>query len=323
MSRFFENQWESIGPGAILLSPLGGLYALGWWGYQTTYSLGIKKPFESRSKVIVIGNLMAGGTGKSPTTIFIARALSSIGRKVVIGCSGYGSEHEQRATIAPPGELRASVWGDEPAMIRFSEPNLPLVVGRDRVLAAQLVDQAFDDHILLMDDGFQHLRLKNHLSIILDPPSRNTLCIPAGPYREPNSTGRRRADLVLPSSSFEIKQIPIPIWHVHGIENKTEQFDLLCAIARPERLISSLTTQGVSLMKITTLPDHAKLHEGNLNALDESQNSTIVTVKDWVKIKERTDLENKSIYVADYRVEISPVAEFTNWLTERLHGITL
>ena len=321
MAGSIEKQWGSVGIGAILLAPLGGVYALAWWAYQSIYTLKLKEPFQPHRPVIVVGNLIAGGAGKTPVTIFLAKLLLEMGEKVVIGCSGYGFPHEHGAALAPGGELLASEWADEPAMIRYLLPSVPLVVGRDRVLAAELVHAHLPDHILLMDDGFQHLRLRNHISIVLDEVLLNSFCIPAGPYREPKTTGRARADVVLPCSQFQIEVLSSTLEIVNGPPCETKVCDLLCAIARPERLVNSLVGRGIQLQTIQTLPDHATLLEGNLLSKFESDRPLIVTAKDWVKMKERTDLADKTIFAANYEVHISPASELTKWLRAKLDGI--
>ncbi|MFX8929914.1 tetraacyldisaccharide 4'-kinase, partial [Acinetobacter baumannii] len=84
--------------------------------------------------------------------------------------------------MAPDGPLDPAGWGDEPAMFRWLLPDVPLVVGRRRVLAAELVHQHFPKAVLVMDDGFQHLPVKKHIQILLDDPTpKNSRCLPAGP----------------------------------------------------------------------------------------------------------------------------------------------
>jgi len=106
----------------VLLAPLSLLYWLVWEGYLLIYRLGLKKPSEPHRPVLCIGNLVAGGSGKSPVTLYVAELLTAAGRKVVLGCSGYGAPHSEGATWAPDGPLDAREWGDEPAMFRALAP---------------------------------------------------------------------------------------------------------------------------------------------------------------------------------------------------------
>src|SRR5579885_1414322 len=183
----------------IALTPLSWLYAAGWQGYLTIYRFGWKKAKAPHHPVVCIGNLKAGGTGKSPVTRYVADVLSSLQRQVVISCSGYGAPRSEAATLTPKGPLDAREWGDEAAMLRAFLPDTPLIVGRDRVEAAKICNKTHPDAVLLLDDGFQHLPLAKDLTILLDPPAENGHCLPAGPYREPRRN-RSRADLVLPGT---------------------------------------------------------------------------------------------------------------------------
>ncbi|RYD40359.1 MAG: tetraacyldisaccharide 4'-kinase, partial [Verrucomicrobiaceae bacterium] len=168
-----RDLWESpaLGPffARLVLTPLSWLYAAGWQAYLATYRFGFKKAAEPHRPILCVGNLQVGGSGKSPLVRHLIDVLRGMGREVVVSCSGYGSPRAEAATLAPEGELDAAEWGDEPAMLRMQVPDLPLVVGRRRVLAAAIVHQHFPNAVMLMDDGFQHLPLRKTLSIVLDP----------------------------------------------------------------------------------------------------------------------------------------------------------
>ncbi|HVL40476.1 MAG TPA: tetraacyldisaccharide 4'-kinase, partial [Fimbriimonadaceae bacterium] len=198
-----EEIWYGDGwkPAAVrtLLTPLSWLYTLGWQSYLGMYRLGLKRPQEPHRPVLCVGNLVVGGSGKSPLVLHLARLLRNLGQDVVVSASGYGSPRAAGASVAPDGPLDPAEWGDEPAMLRWLQPDLPIVVGRRRVLAAQLVARSWPGSVMLMDDGFQHLPLHKHLTLLLDPDIPNSQTLPAGPYREPR-VNRSRADLVLPGA---------------------------------------------------------------------------------------------------------------------------
>ncbi len=298
------------------LWPASVLYGLGWQTYAALYRTGLKKAKAPHHPVVCIGNLVAGGTGKSPVTVLVAETLLVLGHDVVISASGYGSPASEAARLAPEGPLKAKEWGDEPAMIRQLLPGVPLIVGRRRVLAAEICHREFPNAVLLMDDGFQHLPLHKDVSILLDPPRRNHFCLPAGPYREP-PRNRRRADAVLPGQfTFETE----PLTFENG--NPPKQIAVLTALASPQRLLRDLEAIGLQVTASKLLPDHDPLDAGNLFDGLPANLPIVVTLKDWVKLREREDVGSRAIWVARQRIRIEPEEEFRRWLAARLHERT-
>ena len=102
--------WESPAPSARLaraaLTPLSWLYALGWQAYLLTYRLGLKKAQAPHHPILCVGNLQAGGSGKSPLVRHLVDVLRSMGREVVVSCSGYGAPRAEAASLAPEGAAR-------------------------------------------------------------------------------------------------------------------------------------------------------------------------------------------------------------------------
>lgn len=316
--------WEgrSLGARALrtLLYPLSLLYAAGWRLYLLVYRWGLKRPVEAHRPVVCVGNLATGGSGKTPLTVHLAERIAASGRKVVVGCSGYGGPHESGATLAPAGPLRASEWGDEPALLRELLPAVPLVVGRARVEAARRVAEAHPDAVLLMDDGFQHLPLVKHVQIVLQSNSPNTMCLPAGPLREPPNA-LRRADLVLPGT-FGVVADPLVLESPQG--GRVEVADsasVLCAIGRPDSFCDALRAMGLTLDPILVLPDHDPLTEGNLLERLPSDQPVVVTAKDWVKLRERSDAGERRWLVARHRVRLEPADAFAAWLDRKLDEV--
>ncbi len=323
---FSTTAWDDTGPEALLLSPLSVLYAAGWIGYQSIYRLGLKKPAQPHTPVVCVGSLLAGGAGKSPATVNVAEGLQSRGRRVAISISGYRSAHDGGATLAPPDkELDAREWGDETAMMRWMLPEVPLVVGRDRVRAAEIIHAEFPDFVMLMDSGFQHLPLKIDVSILLDPPAlRNRLPLPAGPYREVRGMGRARADMVIPTP-----QKFVPHEYVDGLqrpdgamlEEMPKTAAILTAIGRPNRVVAAIESLGIEVSGGHQLPDHDPLDRPNLFSEIDQSLPIIVTAKDWVKLRSRTDLPLDRILILRHRVSIEPREEFLDWLTGRLDAV--
>lgn len=311
-----------------VLAPASWLYAIGWQTYLAMYRLGLKRAKAPHSPVLCVGNLLVGGTGKTPFTVFLTDTLTDLGMQVAISCSGYGSPRSEAATIPPSGPLKASEWGDEAALIRWLRPDIPLIVGRRRVLAAELCHQSFSDAILVMDDGFQHLPLHKDLTILLDPPQANRMCLPAGPYREP-WRNRSRADLVIERfeapeprlDEFSIQAKPMSFINPSGELRSIEgEVDVLCALGRPHSFLDSLKSQGLTVRKAELRADHDPLSEGNLLSGFQGDRPIVVTGKDWVKLRERSDVGNYDIAIASYEICVEPHDEFRDWIQARLHG---
>lgn len=309
-----------MGPEAYLLSPLAGLYGLGWMAYKAVYDLGFKKAQEPHKSVVCIGGMVAGGAGKTPVTRHVAEILIDMGRLPVIGMSGYRSQRRKPAYLAPPGPLDPEEWGDETALMRWLLPEVPLVNGKDRVLAARLAHEAYPDRVLVMDDGFQHLPIKKHVQILLDPPHlSNRMTIPAGPYRELRFLGLKRANLVLPGEEFAVRT-KRPRFLRQGVEevDPPREVQVLCAIARPMRLLYTLDQLGVTAVEARKLQDHARLDGPQALAGLDPAVPIVTTAKDWVKLRERKDVGEWTFLVAMHEVTIEPAAAFREWLSSRL-----
>lgn len=316
--------WEGTGAKArairTLTTPVSWLYALGWEAYLSIYTLGLKRAASPHKPIVCVGSLMVGGSGKSPLTLYLARLFEKLGRRVVIGCSGYGAPHSAAAALAPLGQLAAAEWGDEPAMFRWLLPNVPLVVGRDRVLAATLVHQSHPDAILLMDDGFQHLRLATDVSLLIDVTGlMNKKCLPAGPLREPYAN-RVRADLILPGE-FQIRSQPMRVVDRNGAAATPTAYSVLCALGQPIRFLTALAAQfpnDRSDVPTVLRPDHDPLTASELWEGLPADIPVVVTAKDWVKLRERVDLNQRQVLIALQDVEVEPQDAFATWVERRL-----
>jgi tetraacyldisaccharide 4'-kinase len=260
-----------------------------------------------------VGNLTVGGTGKTPLTLWMADVLLDMGFNVVVSVSGYGSPHVKGATVASGGELDPGEWGDEAALFRWRRPELPLVVGRKRAIAARLVKKHFPGHVMLMDDGFQHLAFAPTVSIVLDPPRTNEFCLPAGPYREPRGAGRRKAAALVPGT-FALRTSGL----VLDCEGVPSEVDLLCAVGSPSRLLLGVEEAGIKVVNQRIEADHDPLDAPRLlDGLGDGR-PLLVTAKDWVKLKHRNDLGGRAVIVADYRASLEPEDQLRAWIGDKL-----
>ena len=210
-------------PLRFLLTPLSWLYAASVQLRNILYTHGVLKARRLPCRVISVGNIIVGGTGKTPAVIAIAKHLQREGRRVAILLRGYKRRVREKVTIVSDGEkVRASSIesGDEAYMMAKHLRNIPILVGKCRYLAAQVALERFKVDVLLLDDGFQHQQLARDVDILTIPathPFGNPeKLLPAGTLREP-LTALRRADLILlthadtPNTSALIKKLVKPL----------------------------------------------------------------------------------------------------------------
>ena len=153
-----------------LLFPLALLY----WGIifwrNLFYNFNFFITHKIKSKVISVGNISLGGTGKTPVVIFLALLLSKTGRKVAILSRGYGRATKGLFLVSKGDGLILCSWedcGDEPYMMAQKLPNLPILVDENRYRGSLYLEKNFNPDIIIMDDGFQHRALHRDLDIVL------------------------------------------------------------------------------------------------------------------------------------------------------------
>lgn len=198
-------------------------FSLGWWllqlshlyktGIQLRYRLykaGVFKTKKLSCKVISIGNAAVGGTGKTPMAIYLAKLLKEMGRKPVVISRGYKGDYKGECLIVSDGETLlsdAEESGDEPFMMA-QEKLFPVVIGKNRVKAGELAVKKFDCDVIVLDDGFQHLKLSRDIDLLLldhDQPFGNGCFLPAGRLRESSDMALSRADAVIFTRSREVE----------------------------------------------------------------------------------------------------------------------
>lgn len=169
---------------------------------STCYDAGILPAKRLPCRVISVGNITAGGTGKTPMTIHLARRLKQAGHRPAILSRGYGGKAEHGGAVVSDGHHLLSspeVAGDEPFMMAAALKETPVLVGGDRYNSGLRAVAEFDPDILILDDAFQHRRLYRDIDLVLVDARRsfgNGYLVPRGMLREPIS-GLHRADAVV------------------------------------------------------------------------------------------------------------------------------
>ncbi len=183
-----EHYWYQSNVSAFLvvclLLPLSGLYCLIISIRRKLYQLNIKKSFAAQVPVVVIGNIVAGGSGKTPLLIALCDYVSNKGFKPGVVSRGYGGSITGIKQV--DSNDMAELVGDEPLMI-FQRTNVPVVVGADRVSAINYLTTNNQCDIVFSDDGLQHYRMRRDVEIAVVDALRkfgNGFCLPAGPLRE-------------------------------------------------------------------------------------------------------------------------------------------
>ncbi|HRK79726.1 MAG TPA: tetraacyldisaccharide 4'-kinase, partial [Thiobacillus sp.] len=177
-----EHLWARTGVLTVLLSPLAALFAVISGARRLTYRRGWLTPVAVGVPVLVVGNITAGGSGKTPLTIWLVNWLRARGYRPGVVSRGYGGTARGCVDVqadSPPAEV-----GDEPLLIHLKTA-APVVVGRDRVAAARtLLARHPGVDVIVADDGLQHYRLQRDIELaVIDAASGlgNGWLLPAGP----------------------------------------------------------------------------------------------------------------------------------------------
>lgn len=256
------------------MNPLASIYGGVVRTRNALYDRGLLRSRRLQDAVVSVGNLSAGGTGKTPFVILLGELLKARGIKFDVLSRGYGRRSKGVRLVDPAGLPQE--FGDEPLLIARKLQS-PVIVGEDRYQAGRFAESKFGPALHLLDDGFQHRALARDFDIVLvTPHDAGDQLLPAGRLREPLNS-LRRADVVVLASGASAESFPIEerlVWRVRrGIELKNMTANVpprpvaFCAIARPQNFVLQLRAANIEPVAEAFYRDHHAYTEKDVREL--------------------------------------------------------
>ncbi len=286
----------------ILARSIASVYGFFVWLCRSSYRWFPFRVRKVNARVISIGNITWGGTGKTPMTAKLARTLSHYGKRVAVLTRGYAG-------------------GDEAEELKKRLPHIPILVGRDRVKSAQEAVKKYGAEILILDDGFQHWRLHRDIDIVTlnaTQPFGPGGLIPMGTLREPLENLSRASVFVLTKSNIGSKNLPWIRQKINSIkpgaaifeavhkahrlydptrgrilglsEVRNHRIATICAVGDPFSFEKMVENLGADIQFATRFEDHHSYKESELLAFlarckELGLREAVTTEKDWIRME--------------------------------------
>ncbi|MBM4272375.1 MAG: tetraacyldisaccharide 4'-kinase [Deltaproteobacteria bacterium] len=349
---------DSTHPTLKLLTPLLFLTSL---VYRTVinirnrmYDHGIFSQRKLPCKVVSVGNIAVGGTGKTPMVIMLAKILKEKGYRPAVLSRGYGGRTKHPVNIVSDGSritMGCHEAGDEPVLIARATEGIPVITGAERSVTGKAAINDLGANILILDDGFQHRKLFRDLDIVIlnrEEPFGNGFLLPRGPLREPPKALDRAHFLIWKDSildgrypKYQEKGIGVfsptlsaylrPKTLVRGESGDSLPLEYLrgkkiCAfagIAFPESFRETIESMGGIVVSFLPFPDHHNYTVSDIADIERvSAASTaeivMTTEKDGIRLNDFTDFL-KDIFILRVEMEVLPSREeFEALILEKL-----
>jgi len=275
-----------------LLAPLGIA-----WDAASRLRRAVARPYRAPVPVICVGNLVAGGSGKTPVVLALAASIATTGLTIAVVTRGYGGRLGGPLRV-DPAEHDADAVGDEALLIAGSAP---CWVSRDRAAGVREA-VATGAGAILLDDGFQNPAIDKDLALVVVDAEYgfgNRRVIPAGPLREPAVSGLARAGAIVLIGDGEpdgVREAGCPVFRADLAPVDGERFAgapvvAFAGIGRPEKFFASLRRVGAILVVAHPFPDHHRFADAEIARLrheaERADARLVTTAKDWVRLPVR------------------------------------
>lgn len=318
--------WSGESPLWLLLLPLSWLYGLVSGAIRLAYRLGLKKAWRAPVPVVVVGNLTAGGNGKTPVVVWLVEQLQQRGIRVGVVSRGYGGK-AKRYPLLLTSDTTTEEAGDEPVLI-YQRTGVPVAVSPNRREAVEAILAQHAVQIIVTDDGLQHYRLARDKEIVVIDGVRrfgNGWWLPAGPMRE-RASRLKTVDAVIANGGVA-RAGEIPMRLIPGLAvnlrtgERREVRDLapcvaMAGIGHPQRFFATLSECGVTPEQTFALADHQALTQADVQAMVKPGQTLVMTEKDAVKCRPFAE-DNWWYLPVDAQLE----GEQANTLLQELHTL--
>lgn len=304
--------WDSINVVSILLIPLGLLYFV--ISKLAYLKLLFKKRYVASVPVICVGNITAGGAGKTPTVIFLCEMFAKKGKKVAVLSRGYKASLSSKKCAIKVDVKRhlVSQVGDEPMLIAL-KTNADVYICPDRAKSAAMAEKNGAD-VIIMDDGMQNHSIKKDFKICVFNGRKgvgNEFILPAGPLREPYNPRKIDVSIVIDRDEHMLKErlrncISARIQVADSTIDKKEKYFAFAGIAIPEKFLNSCLQNGINVVESKIYSDHYSYKRDDILELATEAKKfgarLITTEKDFVRIPKGLE---KYVYTLPVRLDIS------------------
>lgn len=322
-----DSLWSGKSRLYMLLLPFSCLYGLISGAIRLSYRFGLRQVWRAPVPVVVVGNLTAGGNGKTPVVIWLVEQLQQRGIKVGVVSRGYGGKADAYPLVLTAETLPAQA-GDEPVLI-YQRTGASVAVAPKRSDAVKALLASAAPQIIITDDGLQHYALERDKEIVVIDGVRrfgNGWWLPAGPMRERGSR-LNSVDAVIvnggvaKAGEIAMQLIPGDAIHLWSGERKPlSQFVNVVAMAgigHPPRFFNTLADAGIIPVKTVPLADHQALSEAEVTTLVEPGQTLLMTEKDAVKYRRYAHITSDWWYLpVDARLESAAASTLLSTLVK-------